>query len=318
MTHARLNQEQIPLGRIDSAQPLAFDARHSHIDSVAGARTLGEPAPCYVFVGTTPISEARIAHEMQHHRSADPQQSRADAARALVVRELLRLEAERLKIVEDAVQTGEETRDETRIRILLEREIATPEPSPEACRRYYENNRARLHHPDCLRMHHILLAAAADDGAARLDARELGERLIAQLRVDPERFTDFAQRYSACPSRDHGGDLGWIERGDATPEFERQVFMLPCGLAGLTIESRYGHHVVCVDEIRRGAPLTFKEAERKIAAYLETQAKQNAIHDYLKVLAERHGVRGLDEAEAAAESRADRIREAPSAAIRRP
>jgi peptidyl-prolyl cis-trans isomerase C len=131
-----------------------------------------------------------------------------------------------------------------------------------------------------------------------LDARELGEKLIAQLRDHPERFTEFAQRYSACPSREEGGDLGWIGRGDTTPEFERQVFMLQNGLAGLTVESRYGHHVVHVDEIVRGRALTFTEAEGKIAAYLETQAKQNAIHQYLQILAERHGVRGLEQFDA--------------------
>jgi peptidyl-prolyl cis-trans isomerase C len=62
----------------------------------------------------------------------------------------------------------------------------------------------------------------------------------------------------------------------------------------MTVESRWGHHVVCVDAIERGELLSFDQALPKIAAYLETQARQNAIHQYLQILAERYGVRGLD------------------------
>ena len=135
---------------------------------------------------------------------------------------------------------------------------------------------------------------------ARKRACVLGETLIAELREYPERFTEFAMRHSACPSREEGGELGWIERGQTTPEFERQLFKLRQGLAGFTIESRYGHHVVWVDEIVLGATVEFTEAAGKIAAYLEAQVKQNALHQYLQILQERYKVVGLDELEAAA------------------
>jgi peptidyl-prolyl cis-trans isomerase C len=58
--------------------------------------------------------------------------------------------------------------------------------------------------------------------------------------------------------------------------------------------------VVFVDEIVRGAPLEFDAAAPKIAAYLETQVRQNAIHQYLQLLSERYPVSGLDTMEAAA------------------
>ena len=301
----------LPITVIDSAKPVSEEA-HDHSDAGAVPRSLGQAAPCYLFVGDTPISEAQIAQEMQHHRAADPHQSRLAAARALVVRELLRLECERLGIAAKAERIDGETQEEAAIRELIEREAPTPEPSFAACQRYYENNRERLRRPDRLRVRHILLAAAPDDSAARIRACQFGEELIARLREHPEHFAEFALRHSACPSRDQGGDLGWIERGDTTPEFERQLFMLTCGLAGLTVETRYGHHVVTVDEIVRGEPLTFAEAERKIAAYLETQARQNAIHQYLGILAEQYGVRGLDQFEAPFERPADRTPRASS------
>lgn len=263
-----------------------------------GRPSLGNRPPVFLRVGDTEISEADVAREMQHHRAANPHQSRLAAARALVVRELLRLEAERLGIDASAEREEGETIEEATINALIEREVPTLQPDGEACRRYFANNRDRLRRPDRLRVRHILLAAPPADSAARARAADLGDKLIAELREHPERFTEFALRHSACPSREEGGDLGWIERGDTTPEFDRQLFMLKPGLANLTLETRYGHHVVHVDEIVRGEPLTFEEAAGKIAAYLETQTRQNAIHQYLQLLRERYPVVGLEEFEA--------------------
>ncbi|WP_147652617.1 peptidylprolyl isomerase [Vulcaniibacterium gelatinicum] len=266
---------------------------HAHDDDPS--RPLPGPAPAWVRVGDTTISEAEIAREMQYHRAADPHAARNEAARALVVRELLRLEIERLGLHETVQPEDGETREEACIRVLLEREAPVPQPDEAACRQYFEHNRQRLHHPDRILARHILLAAPPADARARARACEQGEALIAELREHPERFAELAMRHSGCPSRDAGGELGWIERGDTTPEFERQLFMLKPGLAGLTVESRWGHHVVHVDAIERGEPLEFAEAAPKIAAYLETQARQNAIHQYLRLLAERYPVSGLDD-----------------------
>ena len=275
------------------------DAARADVEAHARAgdpgRSLPGRSPVYLRVADTEISETQIAREMQHHRAANPHQSRAAAARALVVRELLRREAERLRLPDEVVPMAGETSEEACIRELIEREVATPEPDEESCHRYYQQNHERLRRPDRARTRHILLPASPNDSAARIRASQLGEELIAALREHPERFTEFAMRHSACPSRDAGGELDWVERGQTTPEFERQLFMLKPGLAGLTVESRYGHHVVWVDEVVRGEAMTYAEAAGKIAAYLEAQVKQNALHQYLQILSERYPVVGLDE-----------------------
>ena len=283
-------------GAPNAAEP-AHDPAHAHDHSGELGRDVPGPAPVLLRVGDRGISEADIAQEMQHHRADNPHQSRADAARALVVRELLRLEVERLGLQAQPIEA--ETAEEANIRVLIEREAPTPEPDEAACRHYFESNASRMRLPDRVQARHILLAAPPSDAAERLRALQQGEQLIAELREHPERFTEYAQRHSDCPSRDQGGELGWIERGDTTPEFERQLFMLKPGMAGLTVESRWGHHVVCVDAVERGAPLSFEQAAGKIAAYLETQVKQNAIHEYLQQLQERYPVFGLDELERA-------------------
>lgn len=296
-TNRPLQSRVIPIVMDEGAlSDAARHAAHDHADDPG--QPIPGPPPVWLSVAGHAISEADVAREMQHHRAANPHQSRAEAARALIVRELLRLEIARLGI--EAAPDGRETEEEAAIRALLEREVETPAADEAQCRRYYEQNLERMRYADRVRARHILLAAAPGDIAARTRAGDTGATLIAELREHPKRFTEFAMRHSACSSRDDGGELGWLERGDTTPEFDRQLFMLREGLAGLTVETRYGHHVVFVDEIERGEGMTFDEARERIASYLDTQLRQNAIHQYLQILRERHGVSGLDELEALA------------------
>lgn len=247
-----------------------------------------------VRVGDTTISEAEIAREMQHHRADGMRHAHDEAARALVVRELLRLEIKRLALGEVAQACDGETHEEACVRILIEREVHVAQADEAACRQYFASNRGRLRRPDRVLVRHILLAAPPADLQAREGARDLGEELISVLREAPERFAELAQCHSACPSREAGGELGWIERGDTTPEFERQVLLLKAGLAGLTVESRWGHHVVWVDAVERGQPLDYAEAAPKIAAYLETQNRQHAIHHFVQGLTQCYPVQGFD------------------------
>ena len=170
--------------------------------------------------------QADIAREMQFHRAMTPEKSRADAARALVVRELLRLEVDRLGLRDDVQDGSSEAAEEASIRLLLEREVENRVPTLDDCQRYYAQNPERFHAPDRIRVRHILLGAAAADVSGRFNAREQAEKLIAELKLQPHLFTDFALRHSDCPSKDDGGELGWLERGQATPEFDRQVFRL--------------------------------------------------------------------------------------------
>lgn len=290
----------LPITVIDSSNSMVEDVHDHHGDEANGPRSLGRPAPCALYVSDTPISEAQIAQEMQHHRAMKPERSRADAARALVVRELLRREIERLGLAGTAAPIGLESDEEAAIRTLLESQLESRVPSQDDCIRYYEQNRARFHAPDRIRVRHVLCAAAVDDVDGRVKARVQSEAMVKQLQADPMAFTELAMRHSECPSKEQGGELGWLERGQATPEFDRQVFRLRAGLAPFPVESRWGYHVVQVDEIAAGEQQEFEEVRERISDYLELQVQQREVQHYLQELQARHDVRGLDAIEAEA------------------
>lgn len=301
MDASKPRSRTLPITVIDSGKPAAQEAgEHHHEHADEGPRTLGQPAPAFLFVDDTAISEAEIAREMQFHRAMTPEKSRADAARALVVRELLRREVARLGLEDAAQPSGGEPAEEACIRTLLEREVENRVPSEDDCRRYFAQNPERFRAPDRIRVRHILLGAAADDVTGRFEARERAETLVVELKAQPHLFADFALRHSDCPSKDAGGDLGWLERGQTTPEFDRQVFRLREGLAAFPVESRWGYHVVCVDALESGEPLAFEQVRQRISDYLELQVRQRELQQYLQGLQARYEVRGLDAIEAEA------------------
>ena len=254
--------------------------------------------PVPVSVNGVAIPSADIARETQHHRSSDPDEAWAMAARALAIRELLAQEADRLGIDADPIEDEDgrrETPQEARYRALLEREVVVPRADEAACRRYYEQNRRRFRSPDLFEPAHILLPAAPGDIKAREAARRTAAALLDLLRADREAFAALAKEHSACPSGEHGGNLGQIGPGQTVAEFEAALrIMEPGTVHPEPVETRYGLHIVRLDRRIDGRELPFEAVQERIADYLDTAVHFRALQQYVSVLAGRAVVTGVD------------------------
>jgi len=240
------------------------------------------------------INHEEIAREVQYHPAPDLQQARASAARALVVRELLLAEAGRLGIYAGVAQYGE-SEDEARIRRLIEEQIEVPEPGEADCRRYYDSNQDRMRTADEHEVSHILVPAPPDDAEIRAEARKKAMSLTEVLREHPERFLALAREHSSCPSKEAGGHLGLIARGQTAPEFEKALSRLPVGeVPEYPVETRFGFHVVLIHQRKKGRPVTFESCREKIADYLREHVRRRAISQYIRLLAAEHEVEGID------------------------
>ncbi|TFH87724.1 peptidylprolyl isomerase [Billgrantia azerbaijanica] len=251
----------------------------------------GGASPPPIRVGEITIAEADIAQEMQYHPAASAGEAQLQAARALVVRELLRRRAAELGLVAAA---AEESDNDAAIAALLEQELEVPEPSDADCRRFFEADPERFSEPTRLAVRHILLAAAPDDAEARDAQYRLGAELLNELAAIPERFTEFALRHSACPSKDEGGELGWLAPGQTVAELDRALQHLPEGLHERPLASRYGWHLVCVDERLDGQRLPFEAVVERVRHTLREQATRRALRHYLLALEAEIGVEGVE------------------------
>lgn len=251
----------------------------------------GNTASPAIRVGEVAIDESAVAQEMQYHPAGSAGEAQLLAARALVVRELLNQRAEMLGLA--AVTDGQGGENDQAIAELLERELEVPEPEEADCRRFFETHRERFSEPTRLRVRHILLPAAPDDAPARDAQYRLGQKLLQQLDEVPERFSEFAQRHSACPSKEEGGELGWLMPGQTVGELDRALQHLPTGLHERPLASRYGWHVVSIDERIEGQRLAFETVEERVRHTLREQATRRALRHYLMALESDIGVEGI-------------------------
>lgn len=254
--------------------------------------------PAAVSVNGIAIARDAIVREMQHHTAEKPIAAWQQAARALVIRELLMQEARRLAIVAQPASDGSgrrETDEEAMMRGLIEREVAVPEPDDDACRRYYDRNRARFRSPDIYEAWHILFAALPTDRAVHARARDDAVAVLAELREHPDRFAELAQAHSRCPSAAQGGNLGQITAGQTTPEFEQALMALAAGqLCGEPVATRYGFHVIRLDRKHAGRTLPYEAVAGRIADYLRERVRRRADAQYIARLVTAARIEGIE------------------------
>ena len=87
-----------------------------------------------------------------------------------------------------------------------------------------------------------------------LSTEELAHVLLDHLKEDEYKdrdilfkvFAKLAKKYSACGSRNKGGDLGLLEHNTAAPELEKAAMVAPVGEVQGPIKSKFGYHIFLV------------------------------------------------------------------------
>lgn len=241
-------------------------------------------------VNHTVIQEAAIHAEMQYHPAPSAEDAHQQAARALVVRELLLQRADQLGL-------GEGLDDEARIAMLMAQEVRVPTADLAVCQRYYQQNQAHFRTPDAYQVAHILIPLDPREPAlrARDRAHDQAQALIREIAGDPARFADAARRHSACPSRESGGQMGMVGKGQTVPEFEQALGRMIQGEIGARpVETRYGFHIVHMLRRLPGEQLPLARVLGQIQEYLAQQSRRRAVAQYLSLLVGAADIQGID------------------------
>jgi peptidyl-prolyl cis-trans isomerase C len=183
------------------------------------------------------------------------------------------------------------------IEALIEKVLAMPEPSEEACRRHFAAHEAAYRTGEHVQLRHILFAVTpgVDVGALRKRA----EATLLDVRCHDAKasdaFADAARAWSNCPSGAEGGDLGSLCAADCAPEFAREVFgRAEVGVLPRLVHSRFGLHVVEVLAREAGVAQPFEAVRGAVALSLRQQAYVTALRQYLRLLAGQAAVAGVD------------------------
>ncbi len=79
--------------------------------------------------------------------------------------------------------------------------------------------------------------------------RSQAEKILEELKKGAS-FAKLAQKYSECPSKKQGGDLGWFGRGKMVPEFEKAAFSLKKGELSDIVKTQFGYHIIKMNDTR--------------------------------------------------------------------
>jgi peptidyl-prolyl cis-trans isomerase C len=176
---------------------------------------------------------------------------------------------------------------------LLSQEVTVPEPSEEEMRRYYDGHQSEFRSNDLVNARHILFQVTPTVSVPQI--RERAESTLNILLREPERFAELAKELSNCPSGENGGILGQLGRGDTVPEFEKVLFSPGrTGVSRDIVKTRFGFHIIAIDQRIPGKTLPFDMVRDKLASRLKNIVEARALRQYVSVLAGGATLEGVD------------------------
>jgi peptidyl-prolyl cis-trans isomerase C len=191
--------------------------------------------------------------------------------------------------LQQAGMTEQELREQVRETLPLQKvqeDVAgDAEPSREEIRSYYEENRElQFTTPEQRCARHILFSPDQEQQAEEVKRRLEGGADFAEL----------AREFSQDPgSKEQGGDLGCLGRGETVPEFEEALFDAEEGEIVGPVETEFGFHVIEVTETRPEEAQPLEEVEQQIREQLTAQRQAEEFEAWIQDQIEERNVRYL-------------------------
>jgi len=135
---------------------------------------------------------------------------------------------------------------------------------------YYQSHIDQYKLEDRAHIAHILFKTVGMTDAEAAEVKKKAEDVLNKAKHGGN-FADLAKQYSEDTSKDKGGDLGWIVRGQTVPEFEAAAFSLPKGSISDLVKTQYGFHIIQVIDREQARTQTLDEVKASIINQLQEQ-----------------------------------------------
>lgn len=140
-------------------------------------------------------------------------------------------------------------------------------------RKYYDEHIDRYKLPDRAHVAHILFKTVGKTDAEVEEIRKKAEEVLKKAKSGAN-FADLAKQYSDDTTKDKGGDLDWIVRGQTVPEFEQAAFSLPIGSVSDLVKTQYGFHIIKVMDRQNARTQSLDEVYPQILSALQEDRAQ--------------------------------------------
>jgi len=146
-------------------------------------------------------------------------------------------------------------------------------------KKFYDENKEKFAEPATVSAKHILVETEEE---AKNIKKEISEEKIS--------FEDAATKYSTCPSKEQGGNLGSFGRGMMVPEFEEVAFKAEIGKLTDGVKTQFGYHLILVEDKKEGTEKSFEEVKDMVISQLIQEGQQKKYIDVVRELEAKFGV----------------------------
>jgi peptidyl-prolyl cis-trans isomerase C len=161
-------------------------------------------------------------------------------------------------------------------------------------RQYYDQHRNEFATPEKIHVRHIVVTVTNVGPAPKTQEQALDrmKTIAATLHAEDgatvtrlrlARFARLARQYSEDPSAESGGDLGWVARGQLDPDFETAAFALPVGTPSGIVETKFGYHLILVEEKKPAGTEPYEEARPNLREFLMRQHAADVMQSLTKL-----------------------------------
>jgi peptidyl-prolyl cis-trans isomerase C len=150
---------------------------------------------------------------------------------------------------------------------------------------FYDENQEAMQSPERFKVAHILIgvedSATTEEKAA---ARKKAESIRSMVDAGQD-FADLARRNSDDPgSKDTGGELPMMRRGETVAPFEAAALTLAPGELSDVVETQYGYHVIKMVERHEAGTSSYEEVQERIGQFLHQRQLQQRIEEEVQRL----------------------------------
>lgn len=208
--------------------------------------------------------------------SVNSEEGRKRLLDEMVAAELLYLEAKDSKFDEEEafLTLVENTKHSLLQQYAIQRLVKDVKVDADAVTAYFEANPDQFKADEQVKARHILVA---DED----EANKIYEEVKAGLD-----FSEAASKYSTCPSKERGGDLGLFGRNQMVKEFEDAAFALEIGEVSEPVQTQFGFHIIVTDEKKEATQRELNEVapqiERTLVQQEQTKIYEAKILDLMK------------------------------------
>lgn len=149
----------------------------------------------------------------------------------------------------------------------------------EEVKKFYEDNKEQFMDKETVSAKHILV-----------ESEEAAKKIKEEIDNGSISFEDAAAKYSSCPSKEEGGNLGEFGRGMMVPEFENMAFSSEVGKVTDPVQTQFGYHLILVEKKNEPKEKSFDEVKDMVANQLMQQAQQKKYVDMVLELESKYGV----------------------------